>query len=261
LIQFIIYKNTKVAFTDSGKGTAVILIHGFLENQKMWQDFVPILSLKNRVITIDLLGHGETECIGYVHTMEENANIVQAVLQYLKIRKSILIGHSMGGYVGLAFAELYPENVKALVLLNSTSRADSNEKKQNRARAIKAVKQDYETFVRLSIANLFSPDNREKFGTEIENTKIEALKTPLQGIVASLEGMKIRADREVLLYFTPYKKLLILGKKDPILNYSETANQVENSNTELITLPDGHMSYIENKEELLKILQKYLKGF
>lgn len=257
----IVYKNTSISFTDSGKGTAVVLLHGFLENKKMWQHFVPELSTKNRIITIDLLGHGNTDCMGYVHTMENNAGVVSTVLQHLKIRKSVIIGHSMGGYVGLAFAEMYPDNVKALVLLNSTSRADNEEKKQNRDRAIKAVKQDHTTFVKLSVANLFSPDNREKYAIEIENTKEEALKTPLQGIVASLEGMKIRNDREVLLHFAPYQKMLILGKKDPILNYIETANQVENTNVELITFPDGHMSVIENRLELFKLLKRYLKNF
>jgi pimeloyl-ACP methyl ester carboxylesterase len=79
------------------------------------------------VITIDLLGHGETECLGYIHSMEDNADAVHAVLAELRIRKAILVGHSMGGYVALAFAELYPENVKAL-LLNSTARADSGTK-------------------------------------------------------------------------------------------------------------------------------------
>jgi pimeloyl-ACP methyl ester carboxylesterase len=69
------------------------------------------LLLKNRVITIDLLGHGETECLGYVHSMEDNAEAVQAVLAELRIRKAILVG-SMGGYVALAFAELYPDFVK-----------------------------------------------------------------------------------------------------------------------------------------------------
>jgi pimeloyl-ACP methyl ester carboxylesterase len=257
--SFIIYKNTTISFTDSGKGTAVVLLHGFLENKEMWQHFVPKLSTKNRIITIDLLGHGNTDCMGYVHTMENNAAVVSAVLQHLKIRKSVVIGHSMGGYVALAFAEIYPDNVKALILLNSTSRADTEDKKQNRDRAIRAVKQDYTTFVRLSIANLFSPDNREKYAIEIENTKKEALKTPLQGIVASLEGMKIRNDREVLLHFAPYKKALVLGKKDPILDFDQTANQIENTDVKLIIFPDGHMSHIENKTELLTELQNYLK--
>ena len=258
-MKTLIYKNTKVSYTDIGKGTALVLLHGFLENKKMWHDLIPPLSKKYRIITIDLLGHGQTESLGYVHTMEDNADLVHEVLSKLRIRKAILIGHSMGGYVALAFAELYPDNMKGLILLNSTSRPDSPERKTNRDRAIKAVKKDHTSFVRLSIANLFSPDNRENLANEIEQVKIEALKTPLQGIVASLEGMKIRKDREVLLHLTHYPKLLILGQKDPILNYEETIEQIQNTNLESVTFPDGHMSHIENKDELEEIILKFLK--
>ncbi|KAB1156055.1 alpha/beta fold hydrolase [Flavobacterium luteum] len=248
------YKNSKVSYSDTGKGTAIVLLHGFLENQTMWQDFIPEFSKKYRVITIDLLGHGKTECLGYIHSMEDNADMVHEVLHELKIRKAVLAGHSMGGYVALAFAELYPDAVKGLVLLNSTSRADSEERKHNRDRAIKAVKKDYTSFVRLSVANLFSEDNRERLIDEIEKVKIEALQTPLQGIIASLEGMKIRKDREVLLHFGPYPKVLILGEKDPVLNYDENLDQIENTQVQLVTFPDGHMSHIENRQELLRVL-------
>ena len=256
----ILYKNTKISYSDTGKGNAVVLLHGFLENQTMWQDLVPELRQKNRIITIDLLGHGETECLGYVHSMEDNAEAVQAVLTKLRIRKAVFVGHSMGGYVALAYAELYPESMRALVLLNSTSNADSEERKANRDRAIKAVKKDYTTFIRLSIANLFSPDNRERLIDEIEKVKLEALKTPLQGVVASLEGMKIRKDREVLLHLTPYPKMLILGKNDPVLIYENALEQIEETAVKLVTFPDGHMSHIENREQLKTVLLDFLKS-
>lgn len=256
----IIYKNTKISYSDSGKGTAIVLLHGFLENSSMWDYFIPEFSKKHRVISIDLLGHGNTEPMGYIHSMEDNADVVHAVLSELKIRKAVFVGHSMGGYVALAFAELYADNVKGIVLLNSTSRADSDERKANRDRAIKAVKQNYTNFVRLSIANLFSEENREKLEAEIESVKLEALKTPLQGIVASLEGMKIRKDREVVLHFAPYPILLVLGKKDPVLNYEESIEQIENTSVKLISFPDGHMSPIENREELKKELAAFFKN-
>ena len=254
-----IFKNTNISYTDSGKGTAIVFLHGFLENQKMWDKYIAEFSNKYRVITIDLLGHGKTDCLGYVHTMEDNAEVVHEVLAHLRLRKAIFVGHSMGGYVALAFAELYPEKVKGLVLLNSTSRPDSEERKKNRDRAIKAVKKDYTTFIRLAIANLFSENNREQLKETIEEVRNEALKTPLQGIVASLEGMKIRQDREVLLHFGPYPKLLILGENDGVLNFEEAKDQVENTNTKLVSFPDGHMSYIENEDALKKVLLSFFK--
>ena len=223
------FKNTSIAYTDTGKGTAIVL------------------------------RHGESECLGYVHSMEDNADAVHAVLVELRIRKAVFVGHSMGGYVALAFAELYPDFVKGLVLLNSTANADSDERKTNRDRAIKAVKQSYIGFVSLAIANLFSENNRDRLRSEIENVKAEALKTPLQAIVASLEGMKIRLDREVLLHLTPYPKLLVLGQKDPVLEYEETKKQIVNTDVALVTFPDGHMSHIENQEELTAVLLQFLK--
>ena len=253
------YKNTKIFYTDAGKGTTVVLLHGFLENSTMWNYLAPVLAKKNRVVCIDLLGHGQTECLGYVHSMEDMADAVHKVLSELKIRKAVFVGHSMGGYVALAFAELYPETMKGLVLLNSTSRADSDERIANRTRAIKAVKQNYVTAVRMSIANLFSEENREKLIEQIEWVREEALQTPLQGIIAAQEGMKLRKDREVLLHFAPYPIMLILGKKDPVLIYEENLEQIEGTNVQLITFNDGHMSHLENQAELEKVLVGFLK--
>lgn len=253
------FKKTKINYTDSGKGTVVVLLHGFLENLGMWNDYIDSFSKKNRVIAIDLLGHGATDCLGYVHSMEDQADMVHHVLHELKIRKVIIIGHSMGGYIALAFAELYPDYMKGLVLLNSTARADSNERKSNRDRAILAVKQNYTAFVRLSIANLFSEENREKLVNEIEKVRNEAVKTPLQGIVAALEGMKIRKDREVLFHFTDFPKLLILGKKDPVLDFEESKTQIENTKVEFVSFEDGHMTHIENQTELKPVLLNFLK--
>jgi len=256
-LKTLLYKNTKISYSDSGQGRAIVLLHGFLENKKMWEEYVDLFTEKYRVITIDLLGHGESDCLGYVHEMEGNANVVNEVLERLKIEKAIILGHSMGGYVGLAFAELYPEKIQKLVLLNSTSKEDSTEKKLNRTRAIKAVKQNYAGFVSLAIANLFSENNRIRLVDEIEKVKEEALKTPLQGILASLEGMKIRKDREWLLHENRFPVLLILGKKDPVLNYEDSLSQIEDTTAELVSFEDGHMSHIENKEELKTVLTDF----
>jgi pimeloyl-ACP methyl ester carboxylesterase len=154
---------------------------------------------------------------------------------------------------------LYPDNVKGIVLQNSTSRADSDGRKTNRDRAIVAVKQNYSAFIRMSIANLFSENNRERLADIIEEVKLEALKTPLQGIVAALEGMKIRKDREVILHLAPFPIQLILGKKDPVLNYDENIEQIEGTQVQLTTFEDGHMSHFENQAELLTVLSGFLK--
>ncbi|PCH53518.1 MAG: alpha/beta hydrolase, partial [Flavobacteriaceae bacterium] len=134
-----LYRNTTVHYTSAGTGSTIVLLHGFLENSTMWNEITKVLSKKNNVICIDLLGHGKTENHGYIHTMKDQAEMVKAVLNHLRLRKYVLIGHSMGGYIALAFIKLFPQNVKGLCLMNSTALPDSEEKKINRDRAIKAV--------------------------------------------------------------------------------------------------------------------------
>lgn len=238
----------------------LVLLHGFLENSNMWEHYIIEFSKQYRVIAIDLLGHGQTDCLGYIHTMEDMADAVYAVLEELEITQAVFTGHSMGGYVALAIAELYPDMVKGIVLQNSTSKADSEERKLNRDRAINAVKQSYANFVRLAIANLFSEENRERFTAEIEAVRNEAIKTPVQGIVAALEGMKIRKDREILLHTTDIPVLLILGKKDPVMNYQDSLSQLDGTNVKLITYPDGHMAHIENREAFTTDLLQFYKA-
>ena len=254
------YKGTLIHFDDVGIGDCVLLLHGFLENSTMWHDLIPHLSKTHRIISIDLLGHGKTGCVGYIHTMEMMAEAVDAVLEHLNIKKTILIGHSMGGYVALAFAELYPNKINGLCLMNSTALPDSEDRQLNRDRAILAVKQNYKTFVRMSVANLFAIENRELLKKAINHVKNEALKTPVQGIIAALEGMKIRRNREFILRDTFYKKMMIIGLKDSILDYENSIQQIKGTNVELLEFSDGHMSYIENKEELTYNILRFIEN-
>ena len=257
--KIFIYKNNNISFTDIGKGSVIVLLHGFLENSTMWDRIIPILSKKNRVITIDLLGHGNSENMSYVHTMEDQAQMVKAVLNNLRLRRYTIIGHSLGGYVSLAFAELFTGNIKKLCLMNSTALADSTEKKKSRDRAIAMVKQNKDTFIRIAIPNLFTLTSKIKYKKEIEFVKKEALKTSLQGVVASLEGMKIRKDLTSILKDNTFKKLFIIGRKDPLLDYKTLINQTKNTNTKITEFTNGHMSHIENFDELILSLTNFVK--
>ncbi len=102
--------------------------------------------------------------------MELMAVFVKEVINDLKIRRSIFIGHSMGGYVALAFAEKLPDNVKGLILMNSTTRADNIDRIHLRTRAIEAAKTNYKSLIKMSIGNLFRPKNRTLFSAEINKT-------------------------------------------------------------------------------------------
>lgn len=255
----LLYKGINIFYTDFGKGNPVVFLHGFLETSKIWHPFIPEISKENRVICIDLLGHGKTGCLGYIHTMEAMAEAVEAVLNHLKIEQSTFIGHSMGGYVALAFAEKKPTHLKGLCLMNSTSKADSEDRKLNRDRAILAVKQNHKTFISMGISNLFRTKNRTIFSNEINELRSEALLMPLQGIIAALEGMKIRKDRSFLLQTSHFEIMMIASKKDPVLNYDLLIEETKNTNVEFIYFPDGHMSHIENKALILQTLMYFIE--
>lgn len=253
------FKGANINYNSTGRGSVVVLIHGFLENASMWNEVIPILSKKYRVITIDLLGHGASENIGYIHTMEDQACLVKSLLDFLKLRRYVLIGHSMGGYISLTFAHHFKENLKGLCLMNSTPLADSPEKKINRDRAIEAVKQNHKTFVRMSIPNLFAPYNLDQYKKEIDNTIGEAIQMQPQGIIASLEGMKLRKDNTTVFNTLKVPTQLIIGKNDGAIDYPATLKAVQNKNTQIVLFNDGHMSYIENKEELINALHQFVK--
>jgi pimeloyl-ACP methyl ester carboxylesterase len=113
--------------------------------------------------------------------------------------------------------------------------------------------------VKLSISNLFHQDNLLKFKQEIEVVKKEALQTSIQGYIAANEGMKNRPNLNQFLKDSSFKKLIIIGEKDPVLNFESSKEEAENTNSELVVFPDGHMSYIENKTELIATLKDFVK--
>ena len=254
------YKGINICYTDNGKGNVVVLLHGFLENSTMWKPFIPTLSTNHRIICIDLLGHGKTECLGYLHSMELMADCIKVVLKSLDISKATFIGHSMGGYVVLAFAEENPDMINGFCLMNSTAEEDHPERKKNRDRAILAVKESHKLFVKIAIVNLFRPKNRTLFSEDIKKITEEALETPLQGIIAALEGMKIRKNREYILQNPEFKKMMIISKKDPVLEFDSLIHQTKNTNVKVVEFPDGHMSHIENKSELLNEIMHFIEN-
>lgn len=253
------HKGIQVFYTDQGYGKPIVLLHGFLESSNMWTPLIPDLLKTHRVITIDLLGHGLTGCLGYVHSMELMAETVDAVLNHLNIENKTIIGHSMGGYVALAMAEKNPNSMQGLCLMNSTFLPDSEERKMLRTRANLMAQTNFDNLVRMSFTNLFSLKSKETHKQELEIALTEALKTSVQGYMAANEGMKLRTDKTQLFRTLPTKKLLIIGKKDPILDADSVKKQLKGTDVDIVELTEGHMSHIENKEELTYNIMHFIE--
>lgn len=253
------FKKIKVHFNDTGKGRVIILLHGFLGSHEIWNGFIKKLSKRFRVIAIDLPGHGNTPSIGYYHSMELLAQSIKAVLDKAGLRRYIIAGHSMGGYAALAFAELYPENVSGLCLFHSTSYSDTEQKKKDRERIIRLVKKEHTHYIDEVIASLFAPENLEKIKPEVEKVKRIAATVSKQSIINSLEGMKERKSRELILKFAEYPVLFIIGKKDSAINYETMYPQIGLCMYPSVLMLDevGHMGFYEAPKETVKELELF----
>jgi len=253
------YKNTNVFYSHTDGGKTVVLLHGFLEDSSMWNGIAQRLEKRCSVIRIDLLGHGKTGCIGYVHSMEEQAEVVMCVLQKQNIKSCLVIGHSMGGYVALALAEKYPQVINGLVLFHSTALADLAEKKKDRQRAITIVERDKELFISAAIPILFKNDVKKRFHTEMKALIKAALQLPKQGIIANMRGMMERSDRTEVLRLGKFKKLLIHGAEDFFISTKSVQKQAELSSDIQLKILEGigHMGHIETPEECEQIVAEF----
>jgi len=248
------FQNTSIYYSTKGTGNPLVLLHGFLESSKIWEPFIPGLAVKRQVVCIDLPGHGRSGLISEVHSMELMANVVKAVLDHLEINSATILGHSMGGYVALAFLEKFPQSTSGIILMNSTPVEDTAEKKINRDRSVEVVNRNKKAYIDAAISGLVTPENDIKFKAEIGKIKDGANTFPTNGITAALLGMKIRTNKSEVLKNFNKLKIMVSGKKDPIMPYNEAILIAKECDCKLFSMPDGHLSYLENSAKIDKFV-------
>lgn len=245
----------KISFRSHGEGSPLVLLHGFLESSFIWSDLEKTWSRKRQVVCIDLPGHGASDVLAAEHGMELMAQSVMTVLNHLKLSQVELLGHSMGGYVALALLELYPERVSRIGLMNSSTAADSPERKENRERSVELVTKNKPAFVSMALKNLLPSDNYRIHKDSIEKMKNHAIGFPTEGIVAALLGMKNRTDRSDVLGSFTGTKYFISGRRDSLLPAEESKKQAITSGAVYFEVDGGHLSYLGNKMEVEEIVQ------
>ncbi len=254
------FQKKKIYFTDEGKGDVLVLLHGFTESLDIWNHFRKKLTKHCRVITLDLPGHGKSENIAPVHTMELLAEVVSKVLEERKVAKCTMIGHSMGGYVTLAFAGMYPEMLKSFGLFHSHPFADSAAQKENRDRTVKVAEQDKFGFISQFIPELFPENVREKYSEEIEKLISAASVMTKEGVIAAQLGMKERVNQKEVLKNTEVPVLFIVGLNDskfPQKRLKEMITLPKQSHC-LVLREAGHMGYIEEEKVTLKAVRAFI---
>lgn len=248
----ITFEGHTLHYRDEGKENkqTIVLIHGFLQNLSIWSSYTLSYMKNMRVIAIDLPGHGYSDCYSDVHTMDFMAKCIMAVLSEAGVEQCVMVGHSLGGYVALAFAERYPFMLKGLCLINSHAFADTEEKKASRLKICQKVQVNRPGFIVDFIPNLFSESRREALSAEIKEIQDQSLDVSEQSIIAAQYGMMQRPSRIALLQRFNKPIFFVIGKNDNRIPIEYAVSQVmEARRGEMLLLEGvGHMAHLEERE-------------
>lgn len=233
-------------YTISGSGSApLVMLHGFLENSSIWNDMQEHLAEAFTLIKIDLPGHGKSE-MAEDFSMEGIAEKVLEVTNSLNLETFHLLGHSMGGYISLAFAAKFPEKLQSLTLFFSTFLADDAQKKDQRDKSLRIISDSLPTYVNTAIPNLFSENEKDILQGKIETAKKIAVNTQMEAAKKSVTAMKERKDMTSLLATLPAKIVLLAGRHDNAINSSKTLQLLpDKTNIKAYLLDCGHNGHWE----------------
>jgi 3-oxoadipate enol-lactonase len=247
-----------LSYRDAGSGTPLVLIHGFCGSSQYWQEIFPALSQQFRVIAPDLRGHGDSSAPDETYTMERMADDLACLLDHLQLPKAILFGHSLGGYVTLAFAEKYADKLFGYGLVHSTAYPDDEKGKENRQKGMDSIRENgMEPFVKALIPKLFAPQNLKAMPEAVQLAKEIGCATNPQGAIRTLGGMRERPDRNDVLSRSELPVLLIAGENDQIIPVEKTFSVDAPHVVREMISSVGHMSMLEAPEELNKIIRQF----
>ncbi|TAL64325.1 MAG: alpha/beta hydrolase [Bacteroidetes bacterium] len=261
--MFFLFRERKIYYSDSGNGSIIVLLHGYLESSEVWNGFEKKLTSKFRVISVDLPGHGRSDIYGEVHTMEFMATIVKELLDNLGIKKSFLTGHSLGGYVALAFLELFPDYLSGYCLFHSQPFPDPPAAIEKRKREIEIVRIGKKNLMYPdNVIRMYAESNLEKFSDALQRSKDIASRIPGDGIISVLNGMMIRPSRLSLMEEGKVPCLWILGYMDNYIpcDLIQTNVRLPDNASVVVLNNSGHMGFIEEEDHSFFVISDFVSG-
>jgi 3-oxoadipate enol-lactonase len=251
----------EMASDDVGSGQAVVLLHGYPFNRSMWREQTEALSASYRVITPDLRGHGETSVTDKPATMEAMAQDVATLLDQLEIKRIVLGGLSMGGYVAFAFYRRFYSRVRALILADTRPQADTEEARRNRElQAEKILAEGMESITDDFLKKVLTPATISQKPETRKRVREMIVKTKPQGAVAALQAMAARRDQTDLLPEIIAPTLIIVGRRDQITPPADAElmhKEIRGSRLEIIE-GAAHLSNIEQPAQFNRALKDFL---
>ena len=256
------YKETQLHYKIIGEGNTIVLLHGFGEDSTIWDHFIKSLSENYQLIVPDIPGSGSSALLNGAHVgMEDYAATIFAILKHENIKKCSMVGHSMGGYITLAFAEKYPLMLHAFGLFHSSAYADDEAKKDTRKKAIEFIRQKGPvTFLKTSIPGLFADPvlNKQNINTLVE----KASQFKPEALIQYYKAMITRPDRTEILRSTSCPVLFLLGTYDKAVPFEQGLQQSIMPSIAHIHIlsSSGHMGMMEEPEKSLLKFAHFLSA-
>lgn len=253
-----------IRYADVGERNrheAIILLHGFSEQLELWDDYTKQLSKHYRVIAPDLRGHTPKQKVeATAWTLSDMAWDVKTLLDHCVIYKAVVVGHSLGGYVALKMAKLFPERIKGLSLFHSHPFADTPTVRENRNRTIELLSTGQQESVVDSLLERVLPENfRTSQPAKTAALRTMMMKSPAEGLMGAVAAMRDRHDMTDILRKAEFPVQCILGGADPIVSVEQMfafAPHIRSVSIEYLR-EVGHQGMIESPAVCLKVLQGF----
>lgn len=258
-------KNGKrIAYQEEGTGgTPIVLLHGFCGSSAYWNRVLPLLGKTRHVIAVDLAGHGDSSAPepNEAYTIEKFAEELSMLVEESGFERIHLFGHSLGGYVALAFAEQYADKLQSFGLIHSTPFPDDEAAQQNRNKGAESIRSNgIEPFIKALVPKLFAPENLKSMPDQVALAKEIGLATDPNGAIQTLRAMRDRKDRLHVLQESQLPVLLLAGDQDQVIAPAKTF-VVEKVQVQQVLLPNvGHMGMLEAPQDLVDAMVKFVES-
>jgi pimeloyl-ACP methyl ester carboxylesterase len=258
------FKNITGYYTIEGYGEPIMLVHGFCGEGAVWDELKKFLPKNYKIIIPDLPGYGKSEILNStseIITVEYYAEYLNAIAEKENLQQFTLVGHSMGGYAALAFAEMFPSKLKKICLFHSHPYEDAAEKKESRRKSIQFIeKYGTELFTDELYNTLFASAFYETHPEVVKAIKEKATHYPPETLIGSTQAMINRKDRSEVMKNISVPVLLIIGRQDKAIDYDKSLAMCSLAAvTEVHILQEvGHMGMLEASEQTAQIISKFV---
>ncbi|MFO0707184.1 MAG: alpha/beta fold hydrolase [Nitrospira sp.] len=251
-----------LAYSDSGSGLPLVLLHAFPLSRAMWAAQEAALAASFRVVTIDLRGHGESDAPLWRYTLEQAADDVRTLLDHLAIRRAVFVGLSMGGYILFAFYRKYADRVKGLVLADTRAQADTEEGRAGRFQlAQTAYRQGASAVADLMIPKLLSPATIQTRPEIVRQVRTMIEGNEISGIAGNLMAMAERPDSVPMLAQIACPVQIIVGESDQATPPADARLMAERiPGARLALVPDaGHLANLEQPDIFTNLVAAFAR--